>query len=429
MDGRLKIIGGGYFFVFLCVYAAHNYMQKMNEDLNNIKPDKYAIFDILYVIKFLGAFLLSNIADRTQKHTQILLLGLFGYLFFLYLVFYGHGDSSDGFSFVLIMLYRSASIFFLSGVFPILDVVCLNYLESIDKERVWYGRVRMASCAGHSLGALSVKVGDKIAKEHYQPAIPLFFTGLFGSICLLFVWITFDVFKTEKTLPDKTKVLSLKEKLRNNFKYINDIFTVDIMLLLIAVILQGIHRQAISSYLEAYYNDFKIERKKIAVIFAVRCLPEAFMLYITPYCEKLMGIYWMFFLGIIFGIARPLAYAFVPLGKYSNFTLMTLIYSLEISKGIFSALFSYSVSKIVKEITTNKTKSVAQGLYNGCYSGLAPAISGVLCFFILKMRTFPFGLSKERFLFMVTGVLGAIGLIFVFVLIGRRKIKSVLLTN
>lgn len=424
MDGKTRIIAGLYFFVFITVYSAHNYMQMMNKELNNIEEKKHGLLDILSLIKFIGAFLISNIADRTGKYGHIIGVGLGGYVVFLYLMFNGHGYSSSGFYLVLIIFYRSFSIFFLSGVFPVLDAVCFEHLDKINKLKEWYGRLRISSCLGHSLGTLSVKYGTKIANEASRAAIPLYMTCIFGMFSILYVWIVLDFLKPEKRLPSVAVRLSFREKMSRNWVHIKEIITLDFVLLLVAILLQGIHRQAVSTYQEKYFETINIDRSQTSTIFAVRCLPEAIMLFITPYFEMAIGIYWMFFLAVIFGFSRPLIYAFLNFEKWSQLKIKILIYFVEILKGIFSALFSYSASKIVKELNTPVNKSTAQGLYNGFYSGLAPVISAFICYVVYDWDA-KWNESNERMIFGITGFLGALGLIFIFILTVRKKMKIV----
>lgn len=426
MNVKLKILAGGYFFVFLTIYASHNYLHEMYKNVSKMSSERYALMDLLFIVKFFGAAFISNLADRTMKHSRILLICIVGYIFFFFLSLKSDIIFNIGQKFWLTITCRVLSFFFLSGVFPLLDVMCLNYLEEIDQVQACYGRIRMASCLGHSLGTLSAKIGNNIANIDSKESMPLYFTSIFGVFCFIFIWITFDIFKAKNKVNNQILHTSFNERLRKNIRHVKKLFSINILVFFTAVILQGIYRQAISNYLETHFKNNGILREKSAIIFAIRCIPEALMLYVTPFVEQSIGIYWMFFISIIFGITRPLIYGFGLKFIFKSGITYPMIYALECSKGIFSALFSYSASKIVKEMASQETKSLAQGLYNGCYSGIAPFISGIICLLYFNAVSKKSGDPKMDIIFSFVGILGAIGLFFAFALICLRK-KKVLL--
>jgi len=204
------------------------------------------------------------------------------------------------------------------------------------------------------------------------------------------------------------------------------LFSVTLLILITVVLLQGIHRQAISTFLLAYFKTSNIDTKNASAIFAMRCLPEALMLFLTPYFENFFGIYWMLFIGVFFGISRPLLYSVIELNKFDESSIKIFAYILEFLKGIFSGLFGYAGSKLLKKLSTKNTRTLAQGLFNGCYNGLAPFISGLIGYLYFDKEENEANINKDlRGFFLFTGFLGAIGLCMIFILIYREITASI----
>ncbi|KAM0675874.1 hypothetical protein GVAV_000650 [Gurleya vavrai] len=417
------ILGIAYFLINWCVYSAHNYMLVIISHNTNLTPKQYSILDILQIIKFFGAFFWTNLADRTKKHSLIISVGLVGYaVFFSAFRFAPKCLEAKGLNFFT-FFYKGVSTFFLSSVFATMDAFVLEYLEQKGKERKLYGRIKMFSCIGHGFAHIALRqleklVGDNLEKGMCSIILTLaiaFLAAFFISFFFMRVNVIF-----EKKIKNKD---SFSKKLKKNFGYIKELIGINLILLICFITLQGIHRQSVTTYLELYYIESNLQKSEISVIFAIRCLPELGMYFLTPLIDKAIGMHWMLFASACFGIFRPISYSFIHLGDYSNKKKTIWVYGLEVSKGIFSALFGYAASKLVKEISTPNTKSLAQGIYNGCYSGFAPCISGILGYYLLGTDIFLVQNSDVRGLYLLTGLLGGCGILFMIALI-VRKVKE-----
>lgn len=400
-------------------------MLEIVTDNSNLTKKEYSILDILQITKFFGAFFWTNLADRTKSYKFIISIGIVGYaVFFSAFKFAPECIKANGLN-KYTFLYKGTSIFFLSSVFATLDTFVLEYLEQKGKERKLYGRIKMFSCIGHGFAHIALQIYEKIMPGNSDKGMSsivltlavAFIAALFISIAFSFVDVKFEKnnFKTKE---------NIGKKLQKNCKYIKELMGVSIFILVFSILLQGIHRQSVTTYLPTYYKDNNIQKNEIRTVFAARTLPELVMLFLTPFIDKAIGIHWMMFVALFFGIFRPLSYAYIHLDQYGKVKQKFWLYGLELSKGIFSALFGYSASKLVKELSTPKTKSLAQGLYNGCYSGLAPCLSGILGYYLLETNIFLCQDNDIRGLFLLTSLLGAIGFAFMIILILRNVTKK-----
>ncbi|EJW03879.1 hypothetical protein EDEG_01832 [Edhazardia aedis USNM 41457] len=427
MLANIWYIGISYFLIYFCVYTSHNYVTKIIAPAADLDDAQVSILDMLVLVKFFSAFIWGNIADRTRKYRIIISSGLIGFAAFLSLFQFARGTY---FAAIRInkwtIIYKLTSNIMLSSVFSMIDVLAIEYLENIGHFKRWYGRIKIFSTLGHASAHLSVWfVKEKLGYGPGQSIIWTLFIALVGG-----PFIYFSMENIEKSRKKKEKsVMSFSEKCKKNFKYAKEVFTIELLLLVITITLQGIPRQSLTTYLAAVLS--KKSSGGVYLKFAIRCIPEAFMLYLTPYIEERIGIYWMWIVGILFGILRPISYGLVNLDKLSHMNHEIVSYSLEISKGVFSALFGYAGSKIAKEIFTDNTRSIAQGIFLGCYSGLAPFLSGLIGYIILRGNFNYFkkdDLIKGVFLF--TGVLAAMGLIpAMFFILRRLSSKSKAIKN
>lgn len=417
---RILILGVAYFLINSCVYSAHNYMLKIISASNNLTPKQFAVLDMLLIVKFLGSFFWTNMADRTRMHRAIIAIGLMGYAIFLSM-FYFAPDSmkADGLNFYTI-LYYSMFTFFLSAVYATLDAFCLEYLESKEKEKKLYGRIKLFGCAGHSFAPLCLAIFANDTNNKKDNITPIINSLIFAALGSLHIIFTFGILVKGKSVKVKNRD-PLKKRIQKNMTNIKKMFSLSLALLLLSVTLQGIHRNVVSTYLEMYADECKISRKKLSCAFAVRFIPEATMLYLTCPIDNAIGTQWMIFIGILFGIFRPLLYSFMNPVSMPESVFSCLIFLSEISKGCFSGLFNYSCSKLVKDLSTRNTKSLTQGLFNGCYSGLAPCLAGIIVYLLIESPTLKIQGSNIRFLFFSTSVLGIIGVIPMVILIMRKR--------
>ncbi|KAM0687867.1 hypothetical protein COBT_000882 [Conglomerata obtusa] len=414
------IFGIGYFLINWCVYSAHNYMYTIISNNTTLSPKKYSILEILLIIKLFGAFFWTNLADRTKKHKMILVIGLLGYAIFFSAFRYAPECMKAVQLNIFTIIYRSFSIFFLSAVYATMDAFVLEVLEQEGKERKNYGLIKMIGCLGHGFAHLVLRSVEKKYESLKGGYAAILLTIIVAVSCAAYIFISFSFLKLNKEVKIKSND-SFKKKVKKNFKYINELLTVNLFLFIGSITLQGIHRQSVATYLEDYYKKSGFNDADVKKVFAIRTAPEFVMYFATSYIDKFIGIYWMMFFSILFAIVRPLSYAYIHLENYTKSTADAWVIGLELMKGIFSALFGYSSSKLVKEISPEKTKSLAQGLVNGCYSGFAPAISGVLGYFLLGTDLIVFKGSDIRGIFLFTGGLGAFGLLLMIVLIFRNK--------
>jgi len=269
---------------------------------------------------------------------------------------------------------------------------------------------------------LCISLFDKSKGGERDNTTPIRLSLLFAFIGATHILLTFGMIMKKKPKVEKTKE-PLNVRIKKNMSSIKKIFSVSLALLLLSITLQGIHRQALTSFFELYTKECGLERKHISYAFVVRVFPEASMLFLTPRIDKAIGTYWMIFIGIFFGVFRPIFYSCVDQNNLSEFGLKCAIYACEISKGVFSGLFNYSCSKLVKDMSTKETRSLAQGLYAGCYSGMAPCIQGMIAYAMLEQPKLTIQGSNVRFLFLFTGILGLVGFIPMVMLI-MKKIRE-----
>ncbi|KAM0687230.1 hypothetical protein COBT_001530 [Conglomerata obtusa] len=422
MSSKIKnifIIGIAYYLIYYCSYSAYNYMLNIISGSSNLSLQKYSLLDVLQIFEFIGGFYWTNLADRTQKHKYIIIVGLLGYAFFFSAFkFAPTCMKADGLN-VFTIFYRSALGFFCSGIFATLDAFCIKYLEQTDDAKNLYGRIRIFACVGYSSAHITLKFAEQYFTNAKPGMCSIYLTIILAVISSFYILIFFpfvDIIENKNS--DKNKI-----DLIQNTRNIKKLLTFNFLLLSGTILLQGIHRKAITTYLVSYFDSNEIKRSKINYVLAARSIPELILFLSTSLIEKKIGIYVMHFLAVFFGILRPISYAYVDLKNYEDTIKTILMYVLEFTNGIFSVLFYYSGVQIANEISTAKTKSLAQGIIYGCYNGLAPCFSGLIGFLLLDKEVIKFKGNNIRGLFLLTGVLGCVGFILMAILIIRNRIK------
>ncbi|KAK1350979.1 MFS_1-like transporter [Hamiltosporidium magnivora] len=422
MDKEVVQMALIYLSVSASVYCAHNFMYSFLKASCSIEIHDFSMLDTLEVLRLIGGFFWTNLADRTNKHRIIAIINMVGYAVFLNLLQWAPWFMKAKELNIWTIIYRGLSIFFQCGIYPILDAVILEMLEKNGKSRKHYSKIRIASTLGHVLAHLAViSVSYIFSVKQKDEKVVLILTSFFVLVTSILIFFYFSDVEKKETKKNK---FPLKIRIQRNLKYVREILTFSFILFNITGTLQGIYRNAMTSFLPAHLENIGMKNNSIRGLFILRCLPEIGMLWITPYIERFVSIYVMMLFGICFGVFRPLLYGFAELKNLGQTGIYSVCILNELTKGIFSALYGYGSSKMAKEFSTEKTKALAQGIQGGCYCGLAPFICGLMGYFILKYDLFEYRGNSLRGFFILTGLLGCFGIFILLVLINNRKKKE-----
>ncbi|KAM0678773.1 hypothetical protein BDAP_000556 [Binucleata daphniae] len=270
----------------------------------NLTPKQYSFLDMLQIVEFIGGFMWTNLADRTSKHKSIIIAGLLGYALFLSAFrFAPNFCKVDGLNFYA-FLYKGMCSFFSSAIFATLDAFCLQKLSQNKKSDKLFGRIRIFACVGQFFAHIFLYLFDYFKKVESKNGMnSIIITNILAVICSFYIFL----FLKNNKIRDKQKHNdSYSAKYKKNIEYIKKLAQPSFILLLTTIFLQGIHRRTVSSYLDLYYENNNINKSKRYLVFAMRSIPETILFFYTKQIQSFIGIYWMQFASIFFGVIRPI---------------------------------------------------------------------------------------------------------------------------
>lgn len=219
--------------------------------------------------------------------------------------------------------------------------------------------------------------------------------------------------KIEK-LSDYERASSFKKKKKFNISQIfhtfRSIYSPLLVFYSISVLLQGIDRVALSSFLTYYLEDRDIRRSFLHLTLLLRYLPEIMVYSFSVYLERFVGVDMMFAIAVCLSTFRTFFYSFEDFAFSTNKFALFLLVLIEISKGTYASFMNYSGLRIFRLLSTDKTASFGQGLFAALYNAMSYIFCSPIGFFLIDDD--PASRKQNlKLLFKIVGVASLISLI------------------
>lgn len=413
-------------FIFLAnmlvcssVYSVHHFLKVLYNNMLGADCRFLSLLDILTIVRLASAYMISNIADRTQKHFSVAILCLAGYvstISAMCLCYRIIKNLEFGKKPVIIVIDILIKVFD-SGIFPVMETLVINasILKGCSKKT--YSYMRFSTVIGRTLPQITNMVfGYKKGKKPIDECVIMVGVSLlYFVLCVPF----FALANAAKANTEENEAIVEKPKKRIFWRSLGRIIFSEYALILIFVGCQGVHRTVVTNYqqlmLKSAFQGSDKSILKTRLVPAIRCVPELLIELSAPYVEKLVGAFWMVIIGSTAGITKTLAYAYQPQDISSTFKLLYFIF-FESFKALFSSFMSYGCTKLTKYYNPPEIQTSAQGLYNGMYNAVGGAISGVIGYFTIQTDSQRRKDEFHSFLF-VSSLVGMVGIVPVVYLI------------
>ncbi|KAF7684242.1 hypothetical protein TCON_0565 [Astathelohania contejeani] len=412
-----------YIFGTAMIYSSHNIMELILLQKTGLTSSQFGVYDMMSLIKFFSSFGWVYLAYKTGKYILTGAITCIGFCLCFCLVNYAPECMKARQLNFWCIIYIFGMNIFESGIFPLMDFLVLEMLETPERIARDYGRLRMANPIGnaltYTLQLYGKNISDKIAEDNISFILTILFTIL---VSISYFLLSNEVKRNNlKIKGEKSKHLKTIE----NVYSISKLFTYPIILLMVLCITHGVARRGITSYLSDFMKRLKYSKDKILYMLMLRIAPEIIMLFCTRYFEYIFGTMTILGIAILFGISRPLIFGLSDEKTIKYFGVFFFIFQ-EINKSVFAAFFGYSTSKLFNEFSENCNHSLAQGINSACYNGMGPFISGVIAYFSLKNDIDVFDIKYLQQFFIIIGIISFMGSFsyLLLLLYSKRKVSN-----
>lgn len=401
------------------VYSVHHFLKVLYNNMLGANCRFLSLLDVLTIVRLASAYIISNIADRTQRHFSVVVLCLAGYVSTISVMClcYRLISSLEFWKKPVIVVIDVLIKVFDSGIFPVMETLVINasILKGCSKRT--YSYMRFSTVIGRTLPQITNMIfGYKKGKQPIDECI------IMVSVSLLYFVLSVPFFalaSVAKVDAEEREVVVKNPKKRIFLRSLRRIIFSEYALILIFVGCQGVHRTVVTNYqqlmLKSAFEDSDKSILKTRLVPAVRCLPELLIELSAPYVERIVGAFWMVVIGSTAGITKALAYAYQPKNISQTLKLLYFIF-FESFKALFSSFMSYGCTKLTKYYNPPEIQTSAQGLYNGMYNAVGGAISGMIGYCTIQ----PDDMQKKddfHMFLLVSSVVGIVGIVPVVYLI------------
>jgi Na+/melibiose symporter-like transporter len=408
-----------YFMLNLLVYSLHAFQTKFYIKDWNFTSYQVGYMMALQCFNFLGSIFWSQLADRTGKHRTITIVNAFIFcaLNALMLVHYFDGERFTGKLWVA-GLNTLAGIF-LSGLFPLVDAQVVGLLSkdsSFSKDI--FGRQRLWGSIAHSV---ATGMSHHLRIFYKQEGGMFIGMNLAAVLFITSVWLGVPGdLKIEKgkhhhgggekkkdveaaspspasegqkaqeaaeiveaamaPTPAPAPPVHVKE---SSVEVKNPTFVLlsmpAFLFFLSFILVAGYTRSIMSIYQKYYVADvLKMNDESSVYLDTFRALSEVGTFFFAQQIISLVGVHWALILSQLAGLIRMFVYGMYSYLPSNKIAQASIIYGVELLKGINTGLVVSSAVKIVAEMAPKGCENTAQGLFSGTYAGLSMAVSGIL---------------------------------------------------
>lgn len=401
------------------VYSVHHFLKVLYNNMLGAKCRFLSLLDILTIVRLASAYIISNIADRTQRHFSVVVLCLTGYvstISAMCLCYRLINRLELGKKPVIVVIDVLIKVFD-SGIFPIMETLVINASILRGCSKNTYSYMRFSTVIGRTLPQITNMIfGYKKGKQPIDECI------IMVSVSFLYFALSVPFFvlaSAANVYTEKCEAVVEKPKKRIFWKSLGRIVLSEYALILIFVGCQGVHRTVVTNYqqlmLKSAFEGSDKSILKTRLIPAIRCVPELLIELSAPYTERVVGAFWMVVIGSAAGITKTLAYAYQPQDIGNNLKLLYFIF-FESFKALFSSFMSYGCTKLTKYYNPPEIQTSAQGLYNGMYNAVGGAISGIIGYCTIQPDNLRRRDDFHMFL-LVSSAVGIVGIVPVIYLI------------
>lgn len=402
-----------YFAVAFFFYSLHTYRTQFVAQMYKVNKGNWGLyFAIPQCIAFVVGVIVAASIDKngTQKSVMCIAILLSTMLFASFFVI-----RSFALFMVAFVLYFSAT----SITMPLVDKVVIEYLDKTDGcDKKDYGRQRMCSTIAYIFISFvmdniirTTKKGDDVT-YHFAP---LMIYGLVaGAFALAVVLLFVKNLPRSETQTDRVKMIS---KLCKNS---------DFMFLMFIVLLNGITRASMTSYINVFYDDHLgfnkdpentegmsfyyriINRRKKSMMVVAGNVTELIMFFVSPWIVSSIGLIFPIFLSQIFQLVRFTGYYFMDVKAGSSFEMA---FFLEMFKGLNFGLMQSTASTLAAQMVSEHYRSSAQLIYSGTFVGLGAVLAGIgfkFVFDAFKGTDGKIPVSGYKNVFLIDGILTVI---------------------
>lgn len=373
-----------YFLLNFCVYSSYHFSFKYLREKWGVSDSAFGVLNSLTAISFLASIFWTSLADRTKSYKLILTFAtvMYGLSFSALLVGEKWFDKEQSFSKIAFIavsfLFTNIAV---SALYPILDnrIMVLLSQRSVRSKDL-FGRQRLWGCLGQS----AVGLVSAVAIKSFG------FPGMFAlllSSCLVFIIsiqyflntqfknLTAQVVEPAEASADP-KASEGKEQPADQKRspFVQLCTNAKFMLLLLLVLIGGITRGIVGTYLQQYLERFYgIEPVEYASFTMSRLLTEIGAFFIGKPLLEYFGAEWLLILGIVAGMFRVGAYGFMPLRKEWKISVPAV----ELLKGLNAAFIVVGGTRISHDIAPPGAQATAQGFFSGVHGNLSNAMAGL----------------------------------------------------
>ena len=405
-----------YFLLNWLVYSPHAYIFQFIGIMWGLDASKTNLAMVFQIFNFFGAMFWGSVADATRKYKLIAAFCVIVNTAFVCAMAFPlfSGDSRFWYYNFLTM----GQCFFSAGTFPMIDSIVLSILEADPSAgKDYYGSQKAFGTIAHNI---TTKVIHELYERFGQDFFVMYYSAI-GSMILLVVSLLFLVsdhlkIKTHKHHGPAKKVTDEdeEEEVPQGSSTFGLLKKPSFVLFLGSILASGIVRSVNTNNHSIFLTDYlKLGKHVVGDLMFVRLIPELSLLFFAKYFMTIIGPYWFLILGQLSGLVRILLYLLLKPDVSQNFPYIYILYAIEALKGANSSMVSAAAFRIASDLAPVAWGGAAQTLVGGVWQGISMSAAAVIAYFILKQDQ---GSSETlRNLFAITGVLGGISFIIIFV--------------